>query len=50
MMTENRNIFVINLNMDNRTPEEIAREAAIKIAEITDKLIEQQNDRRSEKS
>lgn len=43
------NIFVIGPNMAECTAEEIAREAAMKIAEITDKLIEKQNDWRQEK-
>ena len=51
MMTEGKNnIFVLNLSMENQTPEEIAREAALKIIEITDNLIEQQKERRKEKS
>ena len=34
------NIFVVGVNMHDRTSEEIAREAALKIVEITDKLME----------
>lgn len=50
-MKENgNNISVIGLDMEEHTPEEIACEAAMKIAEITDMLIEQQNNRRQEKS
>lgn len=47
-MKENH-VFVLSLNMKKRTPEEIAREAAMEIGKITDKLIEQQNERRKEK-
>ena len=36
------NIFVIGLDMDNRSPEEIAKDAALQIAAITDRLIEKQ--------
>lgn len=36
------NIFVIGLDMDNRSPEEIAKDAALQIATITDRLIEKQ--------
>lgn len=39
-MKDERNIFVIGLNMKGKTPEAIAREAALKIVEITDGLIE----------
>lgn len=36
------NIFVIGLDMDNRSPEEIAKDAALQIVAITDRLIEKQ--------
>ena len=36
------NIFVIGLDMENRSPEEIAKDAAFQIAAITDRLIEKQ--------
>ena len=36
------NIFVIGLDMENRSPEEIAKDAALQIAAITDSLIEKQ--------
>ena len=36
------NIFVIGLDMDNRSPEEIAKDAVLQIAAITDRLIEKQ--------
>ena len=36
------NIFVIGLDMENRSPEEIAKDAALQIAAITDRLIEKQ--------
>ncbi|MBO6113546.1 MAG: hypothetical protein J6P57_00665 [Lachnospiraceae bacterium] len=38
----NKNIFVIPIDMDNRTVEEIAKDAAVKIIDITDELIEKQ--------
>ena len=38
----NKNIFVIPIDMDNGTVEEIAKDAAVKIIDITDKLIEKQ--------
>lgn len=42
-MNDNGNIYVIGLNMDNRKPEEIAKDAALQIIALTDKLIEKQN-------
>jgi hypothetical protein len=36
------NIFVVGVDMDNRSAEDIAKEATLKIAEITDQLIEKQ--------
>ena len=36
------NIFVIGLDMENRSSEEIAKDAAFQIAAITDSLIEKQ--------
>lgn len=39
----NENIFVIGVDMENHLPEEIAKDAALQIAAITDKLIERQN-------
>ena len=50
MGDERNNIFVLGLNMEGQTPEEIAREAAMKIIEITDNLVGQQKERRKEKS
>lgn len=37
------NIFVIGVDMENRSPKEIARDAALQIIEITDRLVEKQN-------
>lgn len=42
-MGDERNIFVIGLNMEGKTAEAIAREAALKIIEITDELIERKH-------
>lgn len=36
------NIFVIGLDMDNRSTEEIAKDAVLQIVAITDRLIEKQ--------
>ena len=41
-MDVKKNIFVIGLDMENRSPEEIAKDAAFQIAAITDRLIEKQ--------
>ena len=41
-MDVKKNIFVIGLDMENRSPEEIAKDAALQIAAITDRLIEKQ--------
>lgn len=38
----NKNIFVIPIDMNNRTVEDIAKDTAVKIIDITDKLIEKQ--------
>ena len=42
VMDVKKNIFVIGLDMENRSPEEIAKDAALQIAAITDRLIEKQ--------
>lgn len=42
VMDVKKNIFVIGLNMENRSPEEIAKDAALQIAAITDRLVEKQ--------
>lgn len=40
MEERKNNIFVVGVNMHGRTSEEIARESALKIVEITDELME----------
>ena len=40
MKKERNNVFVIGLNMEDKSSEVIAREAAMKIVEITDELME----------
>ena len=47
-MDVKKNIFVIGLDMENRSPEEIAKDAALQIATITDRLIEKQKGRDKE--
>ena len=42
METENKNIHVIKLDMENRPPEDIARDAALQIATLFDHLVEKQ--------
>ena len=42
VMDVKKNIFVIGLDMENRSPEEIAKDAALRIAAITDRLVEKQ--------
>jgi uncharacterized protein YwlG (UPF0340 family) len=42
------NIFVIGLDMDNKTPEAIGREAALKINDVINGLIEEQNKKKQE--
>lgn len=41
-MDVKKNILVIGLDMENRSPEEIAKDAAFQIVAITDRLIEKQ--------
>jgi|GEM_PF-7003199 len=36
------NLYVVGVDMDNRSPEDIAREAAQLIGKLTDKLIAEQ--------
>lgn len=43
-MERKNNIFVIGLDMDNCTPEDIAKDAVLQIISITDKLIEEQKE------
>lgn len=50
MMKEEQNIFVINVDMEKRRPEEIAREAALKIIVITDNLVEAKKEQELKKS
>lgn len=42
-MEDNHDIYVIGLDMENRAPEEIAKDAAIQIVDLFDKLVEKQN-------
>ena len=44
------NVYVVNLDMDNRTPEDIARDAANKINDIVNGLIVEQNAKKEEKN
>lgn len=43
----NDNIFVIGIDMDNKSVEDIARETALKIIDITDKMVARQNAEKS---
>lgn len=43
-----KNIFVVEVDMDHRAPEDIARDAALKINDIVNNLIEKQNQKRQE--
>lgn len=43
METEYKNIHVIKVDMENRTPEDIARDAALQIAVLFDQLLESTN-------
>ena len=38
-----KNIYVLGVDMEGRTAEEIARDAVAQIAEMFDKLVEEQN-------
>ena len=42
MCNEQKNVYIIELDMKNKSVEDIAREAAMQIVGITDALIEQQ--------
>lgn len=42
MCTEQKNVYVIELDMKNKSVEDIAREAALQIIRITDALAEEQ--------
>jgi hypothetical protein len=46
----NDNIFVIGVDMDNKSAEDIAREAALKIIGITDQLVVKQEAEKKEKT
>lgn len=39
-MSMDENVYVIGVDMGNRSPEDIAKEMALKIADLTDQLIE----------
>lgn len=43
MKKEKNNVFVIGLSMEEKSPETIAREAAMKIIGLTDELIARKN-------
>ena len=42
MKTENKNIHVIEVDMENKPPEDIARDAALQIAALFNHLMEEQ--------
>lgn len=42
METENKNIHVMEVDMENRPPEDIARDAVLRIAALFDYLEEEQ--------
>ena len=44
----NKNIYVVGLDMDNRSPEDIGREAALKINEIVEGLITERDAKKNE--
>ncbi len=44
----NEKLYVIGIDMNNREAEDIAREASLKIAEITDLLIDVQKKEKEE--
>ena len=48
-MQDNQRLFVIGVDMENRSAEEIARDAVQQIAKITDALIAKQNQERENK-
>lgn len=45
METENTNIHVIKVDMENRPPEDIARDAALQIAALFDHLVTEQENK-----
>lgn len=42
MGAENKNIHVIEVDMQDRPPEDIARDAALQVAALFDRLVEEQ--------
>lgn len=48
-MQDNQRIFVLGVDMENRSAEDIARDAAQQIAKITDALIAKQNQEKADK-
>lgn len=49
-VTMNDNIFVIGVDMENRSAEDIVREAALKIIGITDQMVAKQKAEKKEKT
>ena len=43
MCNEQKNVYVVELDMKNKSVEDIAREAAMQIIGITDALVQQAN-------
>lgn len=43
MCNEQKNVYVVELDMKNKSVEDIAREAAVRIIGITDELAQQAN-------
>ena len=43
-----KNIYVVGLDMDNRSPEDLGREAALKINEIVEGLITERDAKKNE--
>ena len=48
-MKDNSRLFVIPVDMENRDPEDIARDAAEKIGALFDRLIAQMNEEQEKK-
>lgn len=44
----NNNIYVLNVDMENRNVEDIAQDVAVKIVELFDKIIKEQEINRDE--
>ena len=49
MCNEQKNVYVVELDMKNKSVKDIAREAALQIIGITDALLEQQKTSRNNK-